>query len=317
MKFEQPVPVTWLAEFVNAKLTGNDTQQATGINEIHKVTSGDISFVDNEKYFNSCLISPATVIIINKEVDCPAGKTLLVTEDPFKAYVQIVKHFRPFEPSSKMISDLAVVGEGTHLQPGVFVGNHVRIGKNCLVHPNVTIYDHTVIGDNVIIHAGTVLGADAFYFKRRKEREVQYDKMESCGRVIIEDDVEIGAGCTIDKGVSGDTIIGKGTKLDNHIHIGHGAVVGKNCLFAAQVGIGGKAIIEDEVILWGQVGVSKDLTIGKGAVIYAQSGVGQTIEGGKVYFGSPVEDARSKMRELNWVKRIPEIWERLNGPKKL
>lgn len=315
MKFEKAVPVQWLADFVNARITGDTTQQATGINEIHKVTAGDISFVDFEKYYNTCLNSAATVIIINKEVDCPPGKTLLICDDPFSAYVKIVNHFRPFEPANKMISDSALIGEGTHLQPGVFVGNHVRIGKNCLIHPNVTIYDHTVIGDNVIIHAGTVLGADAFYFKRRKDREVQYDKMLSCGRVIIEDDVEIGAGCTIDKGVSGDTIIGKGTKLDNHIHIGHGVEVGKNCLFAAQVGIGGKAIIEDEVILWGQVGVSKDLRIGKGAIVYAQSGVPQSIEGGKVYFGSPVEDAKTKMRELNWIKRIPEMWEKITGTK--
>ena len=247
-------------------------------------------------YYNACLTSAATVIIINKEVPCPDGKTLLVTDEPFNAYVKLVKHFRPFEPASKMISDSAVIGEGTHLQPGVFVGNHVRIGKDCLIHPNVTIYDHCVIGDNVIIHAGCVLGADAFYYKRRKNEEVQYNKMESCGRVILEDDVEIGAGTTIDKGVSGDTIIGRGTKLDNHIHIGHGAVIGKNCLFAAQVGIGGKAIIEDEVILWGQVGVSKDLTIGKGAVVLAQSGVPASLEGGKTYFGSPVVDAKTKMR---------------------
>jgi UDP-3-O-[3-hydroxymyristoyl] glucosamine N-acyltransferase len=164
----------------------------------------------------------------------------------------------------------------------------------------------------VIIHAGTVIGADAFYFKRRKDRDVQYDKLESCGRVIIEDDVGIGAGTTIDKGVSGDTIIGAGTKLDNHIHIGHGAVIGKNCLFAAQVGIGGKAIIEDEVILWGQVGVSKDLTIGKGAIVLAQSGVPSSLDAGKTYFGSPVEEAKTKMRELAWVKRIPEMWDKMN-----
>ena len=195
--------------------------------------------------------------------------------------------------------------------PGAFVGNNVSIGTDCIIHPNVTIYDHTVIGDDVIIHAGTVIGADAFYFKRRKERQIQYDKLESCGRVVIGDSVEIGACCTIDRGVSGDTLIGSGTKLDNHVHIGHGAVIGKNCLFAAQVGIGGKAIIEDEVILWGQVGVSKDLTIGKGAVVYAQSGVPASIPGGKVYFGSPVEDARVKMKELNWIKRIPEIWEKI------
>jgi len=311
MKLEQPVPVQWVADFINAKLVGDAAQLVTGLNEIHKVERGDISFVDFEKYYNKCLQSAATIIIINKEVACPAGKTLLVHSDPFSAYVSLVKHFKGFERSARMVSETAQIGEGTHLQPNVFVGNHVKIGKNCLIHPHVTIYDHTQIGDNVIIHAGAVLGADAFYFKRRKERASQYDKLESSGRVIIHDDVEIGACCTIDKGVSGDTIIGQGTKMDNHVHIGHGAVIGKNCLFAAQVGIGGKAIIEDEVILWGQVGVSKDLTIGKGAVVYAQSGVPASIDGGKVYFGSPVEDAMTKMKELNWIKRIPAMWEKL------
>jgi UDP-3-O-[3-hydroxymyristoyl] glucosamine N-acyltransferase len=317
MKFEKPVPVQWVADFTGAKLVGNSLQDATGINEIHKVTAGDISFVDFEKYYDKCLHSAATIIIINKEVACPEGKTLLVTDEPFTAYVKLVKHFRPFEPSAKMISDTAIIGEGTIVQPGTFIGNNVRIGSNCLIHPNVTIYDHTIIGDNVIIHAGTILGADAFYFKRRKDRVVQYDKMESCGRVVIHDDVEIGAGATIDKGVSGDTIIGAGTKLDNHIHIGHGAVIGKNCLFAAQVGIGGKAIIEDEVILWGQVGVSKDLNIGKGAIVMAQSGVPASIDGGKAYFGSPVGEAKPKMKELAWIKRIPELWEKVYGNKNL
>ncbi|MBL7712946.1 MAG: UDP-3-O-(3-hydroxymyristoyl)glucosamine N-acyltransferase [Chitinophagaceae bacterium] len=312
MRFDQPVSVQWIAEFTGARMIGDTNQLCTGINEIHKVSPGDISFVDFEKYYDKCLYSPATVIIINKEVACPEGKTLLVLDDPFSAYVKIVKHFRPFEPARQMISDSAQIGEGTQLQPGVFIGNHVQIGKNCLIHPNVTIYDHTIIGDNTIIHAGSVLGADAFYFKRRKERSIQYDKLESCGRVIIGNDVEIGACCTIDKGVSGDTIVGEGTKLDNHIHIGHGAVIGRNCLFAAQVGIGGKAIIEDEVILWGQVGVSKDLVIGKGAVVNAQSGVPSSIEGGQAYFGSPAAPAKDKMKELFWVKQIPEIWKRLN-----
>ncbi len=317
MRFEKPVPVQWIADFTGTRLVGNASQEATGINEIHKVTTGDISFVDFEKYYDTCLNSAATVIIINKEVACPEGKTLLVTDEPFTAYVNIVKHFRPFVPASGLISDSAVIGEGTIIQPGAFVGNRVIIGNNCLIHPNVTIYDHSVIGDDVIIHAGSVIGADAFYFKRRKNRELQYDKMESCGRVVIHDGVEIGACTTIDKGVSGDTIIGAGTKLDNHIHIGHGAVIGKNCLFAAQVGIGGKAIIEDEVILWGQVGVSKDLTIGKGAILMAQSGVPASLEGGKSYFGSPAGDARPKMRELAWIKRIPELWEKVYGNKNL
>jgi len=313
MKFNAPIPVTEIAAYIGAELEGNDQQMATGINEIHKVTPGDISFVDFEKYYDKCLRSAATIIIINKKVDCPPGKTLLVLPDPFSAYVKIVKRFRPFEPATKPISDTAVIGKDTIIQPNVFIGNHVTIGENCLIHPNVTIYDHTVIGNNVIIHAGTVIGADAFYFKKRADREVMYDKMESCGRVIIEDDVEIGASCTIDKGVSGDTIIGRGTKFDNMIHIGHGTIIGRNCLFAAQVGVGGKAHIEDNVILWGQVGVSKDLVIGKGAVVLAKSGVPGSLEGGKTYFGIPVDDARTKMKEVAWIKRIPEIWEKLKS----
>ena len=313
MKFEAPVAVTEIAAYIGAELVGNSQLMAGGINEIHKVTTGDISFVDFEKYYNASLQSAATIIIINKKVQCPEGKALLVLDDPFNAYVKLVKRFRPFEPATKAISDTAVIGEGTIVQPNVFIGNHVRIGRNCIIHPNVTIYDHSVIGDNVIIHAGTVLGADAFYFKKRGQREVIYDKMLSCGRVVIEDDVELGAGCTIDKGVSGDTIIGRGTKLDNMIHVGHGTVIGRNCLIAAQAGIAGKARLEDNVILWGQVGVNKDLTIGKGAVVYAQSGVPGNLEGGKVYFGSPVEDAKEKMKELNWIKRIPEIWEKVKN----
>ncbi|MCF6401830.1 UDP-3-O-(3-hydroxymyristoyl)glucosamine N-acyltransferase [Chitinophaga filiformis] len=313
MKFNEPIAVTEIAAFIGAELEGDDTLMATGINEIHKVEPGDISFVDFAKYYDACLKSAATIIIINKKVACPPGKVLLVSDDPFSAYVKLVKRFRPFEPATNPISDSAVIGEGTIIQPNVFIGNHVTIGTNCIIHPNVTIYDNSIIGNNVIIHAGTVIGADAFYFKKRADREVMYDKMESCGRVIIEDDVEIGAGCTIDKGVSGDTIIGRGTKFDNMIHIGHGTVIGRNCLFAGQVGVGGKAHIQDNVILWGQVGVSKDLTIGKGAVVLAQSGVPSSLEGGKVYFGSPVEDAKVKMKEINWIKRIPEIWQKLYG----
>jgi UDP-3-O-[3-hydroxymyristoyl] glucosamine N-acyltransferase len=211
----------------------------------------------------------------------------------------------------KMSSDTAIVGKGCTVMPGAYIGNHVSVGDNCIIYPNVTILDHCIIGNNVIIQAGTVIGSDAFYYNKRPNRPVHYRKMNSCGRVIIEDFVEIGAGCTIDRGVSSDTIIGAGTKMDNLIHIGHDTVIGKNCLFAAQVGIAGATNIEDEVILWGQVGVSKTLTIGKAAVVNAQSGVPFSLEGGKTYFGSPAIDAKEKMKELVWVKRIPEIWDRI------
>ncbi|MFN8306486.1 MAG: UDP-3-O-(3-hydroxymyristoyl)glucosamine N-acyltransferase [Ferruginibacter sp.] len=313
MQFPAPVSLTWIAELIQAKLVGNTQAQATGINEIHKVEKGDLVFVDHPKYYNKCLNSAASFIIINKETEVPEGKALLIVENPFEAYCRIVQHFRPFEPATKLISDSARIGEGSFLYPGVFVGHHVRIGKNCIIHPNVTIMDHCIIGNNVIIQAGTVIGSDAFYYNSKKDRELWYKKMPSCGRVIIEDDVEIGAGCTIDRGVSHDSIIGQGTKMDNMIHIGHDTVTGKNCLIAAQVGIAGVVTLEDGVTLWGQVGVSKTLTIGANATIYAQSGVGKDTEGGKVYFGSPIEDAKEKMKELVWVKRIPELWEKVMG----
>lgn len=313
MKFPSPVAVQWIAELIDAKVTGNVNGQATGINEIHKVEAGDLMFVDHPKYYDKCINSAASFIIINKEATIPEGKALLICAEPFEAYLKIVKHFRPFSPSHQLISESAKIGEGTVLMPGAFVGNHVTIGKNCIIYPNVSIYDYTVIGNNVIIQSGTVIGSDAFYYNTKKNREVWYKKMESCGRVVIEDDVEIGAACTIDKGVSHDTVIGRGTKFDNQVHIGHDSIIGKNCLFAAQVGVAGGVDIKDGVVLWGQVGVSKTLTIGENAVVFAQSGVPDSIEGNRSYFGTPVEDALQKKKELVWVKRIPEMWEKLKN----
>lgn len=308
MQFPSPVSVQWLAGFLGAELIGDKDGQATGINEIHKVEKGDLVFVDHPKYYETCIRSEASFIIINKAVEVPPGKALLVVDQPFDAYLKIVRHFRPFEPATGMISPSAVIGEGTYVYPNAFIGHHVKIGKNCMIHPNVTILDHSVIGDHVIIQAGTVIGSDAFYYNGKKDREVWYRKMESCGRVVIGDYVEIGAGCAIDRGVTHDTVIGAGSKLDNLIHIGHDTVTGKNCLFAGQVGIAGAVTIGNGVILWGQVGVSKTLTIGDNAVVYAQSGVPASLEGGKSYFGTPVEEAKTKMKEFVWVKRIPELW---------
>ncbi len=315
MRFEKPVPIRTIAEMINAKLIGNKDGKATGINEIHMVEPGDIVFVDHPRYYDKCIQSAATFIIINKILDIPGEKALLVVDDPFEAYLAIVDHFRPFTPSMKMVSNSSVIGKGSVVMPNAYIGNHVQIGEDCIIHPNVTILDHCIIGNRVIIQAGTVIGSDAFYYNKKISRPVHYKKMSSCGRVVIENDVEIGAGCTIDRGVSGDTLIGAGTKIDNLVHIGHDTKVGKNCLLAGQAGIAGATILEDEVILWGQVGVSKTLTIGKGAVIYAQSGVPTSLEGGKAYFGSPATDAKEKMKEFVWVKRIPEIWEKLTGKK--
>jgi UDP-3-O-[3-hydroxymyristoyl] glucosamine N-acyltransferase len=311
MKFPSPVSLKWLSEFLEAKLIGNTGASAAGINEIHKVEKGDLVFVDHPKYYQKCLQSDASFIIINQEVDFPEGKALLIVEQPFEAYQKIVRHFRPFEPAVQSVSPTAHIGESSHLYPGVFVGNHVQIGERCVIHPNVVIMDHCIIGNDVVIQASTVIGSDAFYYNTNKNRESWYKRMLSCGRVVIEDDVEIGAGCTIDRGVSGDTVIGKGSRLDNMIHIGHDTILGKNCLLAAQVGIAGAVEIGNGVILWGQVGVSKTLSIGDNAIVYAQSGVPYSLEANKIYFGSPAEEASAKKRELVWIRRIPEIWQKL------
>lgn len=312
MKFPAPVSVQWIGNLINAEIVGDAHAEITGINEIHKVEKGDLVFVDHPKYYDKCLNSDAGFIIINtKEVTVPEGKSILVVKEPFEAYLSIVNHFRPFKAATKSISEDAVIGEGTVIMPNVFIGPEVRIGRNCVIHPNVSLLGYTSIGDHVVIQAGTVIGSDAFYYNTKKDRPHWYKRMESCGSVVIEDHVEIGAGCTIDRGVTAETFIGAGTKMDNMVHIGHDTTVGRNCLFAAQVGIAGGTIIEEGVTLWGQVGVSKTLTIGANAVVLAQSGVPSSLAGGKTYFGYPAEDASIKRRELVWIKRIPELWKKV------
>lgn len=313
MKLKSPITLGEAAVFLKCKFIGKEDMSITGLNEIHKVKSGDLTFVDYHKYYDKALTSSATFILINAELDFPSDKGILISEDPFRDYNKLVNRYYETQPvmgHGNAHGKDVIVGEDSVIMHNVFLGDRVSIGKNCKIYPNVVIYSDTQIGDNVIIHANTVIGADAFYFKKRQEG---YDKLYSCGRVIIQDNVEIGAACTIDKGVSGDTIIGQGTKFDNQVHIGHGVVVGKNCLFAAQVGVGGKTIVEDDVTLWGQVGVQKDILIEKGAVVLGQSGVTKSIKGNKVYFGTPAGDAKARFKELGYLKRLPGLFEDYYG----
>ncbi len=309
MKLSRPHSLEEIAQILGCKFLGPAKHIITGINEIHVVEAGDIVFVDHPKYYNKALDSAATTILINKEVEVPEGKGLLISDDPFRDFNILTLRFNPFTAATKAIAPSAQIGEGTIVQPNVFIGNHVKIGKNCLIHSNVSIYDNTVIDDDVTIHANAVLGADAFYYKKRPDG---YDKLISGGNVVIENKVDIGAGSTIDRGVSGSTIIGEGSKLDNNVQIGHDTRIGKHCLFASQVGIAGCVVVEDWVTLWGQVGVTSGITIGKGAVVYAQSGVSKSLEGNKTYFGSPAEEARKKYREIASIRILPEVIEKLN-----
>lgn len=301
MRFPQPYTLKQIATIINAKYIGDDDFSVLGMNEIHVVQPGDIVFVDHPKYYDKALQSKATIVLINKEVECPEGKALLISDDPFRDFNKLTDFFKPFVKAFSLVAPTAVIGKNTIIQPGAFIGNNVKIGKNCLIHSNVSVYDDCIIGDNVTIHAGTVLGADAFYYKKRPEG---FDKLKSGGRVVIEDNVDLGALCTIDKGVTGDTTIKKGTKIDNQVHIGHDTVVGEKCLIASQTGIAGCVVIEDEVTIWGQVGMTSAITIGKKAVILAQSGVSKSLEGNQTYFGYPAGEAREKYREMSALKQL-------------
>jgi UDP-3-O-[3-hydroxymyristoyl] glucosamine N-acyltransferase len=309
MKFPSKHTLQQIAALINCDYVGAADFEIFGINEIHVVEAGDIVFVDHPKYYDKALQSAATVILINKKVVCPEGKALIISDDPFRDFNTLTKHFRPFIAAGAAIALSAEIGEGTIIQPNCFIGNNVSVGKNCIIHSNVAIYDNCVIGDNVIIHAGTIIGADAFYYKKRVDG---FDQLLSGGRVVIENNVGIGALCTIDKGVTGDTTIKAGTKIDNQVHVGHDTVIGKKCLIAAQTGIAGCVIIEDEVTIWGQVGTTSGITIGSKAVILGQTGVTKSVEGGKSYFGTPIQESREKLKQLANIKRLPELLKKSN-----
>ena len=308
MKFSTAHSLKEIAAIIDCEYVGAADFPVLGMNEIHVVEHGDIVFVDHPKYYHKALSSKASVVLINKKVECPPAKALLITDDPFRDFNVLTTFFKPFQSASKTIADSAIIGQNTVVQPNVFIGNHVTIGKNCIIHANVCIYDHCVIGNNVVIHSGTVLGSDAFYYKNRPAK---FDKLISGGRVVLEDDVELGSLCTIDKGVTGDTTIKKGTKLDNQVHVGHDTVIGEKCLIASQTGIAGCVVIEDEVTLWGQVGTNSGITIGKKAVIMGQTGVTKSVEGGKSYFGTPIAESREKLKQLAYIKQIPAILKKL------
>jgi UDP-3-O-[3-hydroxymyristoyl] glucosamine N-acyltransferase len=309
MKFKKAFTLLEIAKIVDCEYVGSDTFPVFGMNVIHLAEDGDIVFVDHPKYYDKALKCAASVIIINKEVVCPEGKALLISNDPFGDFNKLTNYFSPFTSAKKAISTTSKIGTDTIVQPNCFIGNYVEIGDNCLIHANVSIYDFTVIGDNVEVHSGTVLGAEAFYYKKNSRG---FRKLQSGGRVVIENNVDIGALCTIDRGITGDTTIGEGTKIDNQVHVGHDTMIGKRCLIASQTGISGCVTIEDDVTLWGQVGTTSGITIGKGAIILGQSGVTKSVAGGKTYFGSPIEESREKLKQLANIKKIPELLSKLN-----
>lgn len=303
MKLNRSYTIAEIAQLIGCEYSGDASHTITGINEIHRVEPGDLVFVDHPKYYEKALNSKADTILINQRVEAPKGKALLFSDDPFRDYNILTRHFSPWAMVTGPKGNNVHIHETAQVHTSVILGNDITIGARSIIHAGVVLYDQVHIGENCIIHANTVLGSDAFYYKARVTGR---DKMHSCGSLIIDNHVEIGAGCTIDRGVSGATRIGEGTKIDNSVHIGHDTIIGKNSLFAAQVGIAGCVNIENNVILWGQVGVASGVTIGENAVVLGQSGVTKSLEGNMTYFGTPAEDVKRKYRELAGLRKLPE-----------
>jgi UDP-3-O-[3-hydroxymyristoyl] glucosamine N-acyltransferase len=241
-------------------------------------------------------------------VDCPDGKALILSQAPFDAFNQLTRYFMPekdpYKPQDQHIHPTSIIF------PNVFIGSNVTIGEYCKIMAGAVIGDNTIIENYVIIGPNTVLGHSAFYYKKK---ETGYDRMHTCGGVHIESEVEIGALCTIDAGVTGMTRIGKGTKIDNQVHVGHDTQVGEHCLMASGVGIAGCVIIKNHVTLWGQVGCASNVTIENNVTVYAQSGIGKNLLEGKTYFGSPCEEAKDKFREIIALKKLPSILDKLSN----
>ncbi|MDX2284716.1 MAG: UDP-3-O-(3-hydroxymyristoyl)glucosamine N-acyltransferase [Bacteroidia bacterium] len=325
MNLPEPLTLRSAAGLLGCESAGDPELILTGLNEIHRVRPGDLTFVDTPKYYAKALASDASAVLINQQLDPPPGKGLIFTSTPFDSFNRLLEWAQPALPLDQagqprcgpgvrmglhtVAGEDVEIGEGTEIGHHVVIGSHVRIGKHCRIHPRVTIGSCCEIGDYVCINPGTVIGSEAFYFRRSPER---YDKLLSKGRVRIGSHVDIGANCTIDRGVTADTVIGDWTKLDNLVQVGHDTVIGRRCIIAAQAGIAGVVQIEDEVVIWGQAGISKDLTIGKGAVIQGKTGVMSSLEGGKTYLGMIATESRRYLRELAALRRLPELLRRLD-----
>lgn len=212
MQFPHPIPVRELAQRFGAQLIGDETLAATGINEIHKVQPGDIAFSDAPKYFAKTLESAATILLLNQAAECPPGKAILVVEKPFDVYDALVREHRPFVPLTASVSPEADIHPTAIIEPGAVVAANVRIGAHSHIQANAYLGEFTLVGEHVVVGPGAIIGSDAFYFKKMPNGSLR--KWRSGGRVILENHADIGAGCTVNKGVSGDTIVGEGSKLD-------------------------------------------------------------------------------------------------------
>ncbi|MHC5082137.1 MAG: UDP-3-O-(3-hydroxymyristoyl)glucosamine N-acyltransferase [Planctomycetota bacterium] len=323
-----------LAARIGGRVQGDGKVVITHVAPIGTAETGAITFIANPLYRRMLGQTKASAVIVPADVEAP-DRNLLVTDNSYLAFAKAVDLFHP-EPSppaagvkpgahvdptaalgqgvtvypGAFVGPQAVLGEGCVLHPGVYVGEGVSVGAHTVLHANVALYPGTVVGNRVIIHAGAVMGSDGFGFAMDRGENV---KIRQVGHVVLEDEVEIGANCTVDRAVLGETRIGQGTKIDNLVQIGHNVTIGKNCVIVAQVGISGSSTIGDRVTLAGQVGVAGHITIGDGAEVGAKSGVVDDVPPGKKVLGLPAIPLAEAKRALLITRYLPETGKSLEG----
>ncbi len=317
-----------LAEYVGGRVVGDPDVIIRSASTLGRAGEGDISFLTNRKYKKQLRTTKASAVIVGKE-GANTSVPLLIAEDPYYAFMQIMvllhghrKHKKVgISPRASIadtakvgadchihdfvtISDDAKVGDGCVIYPCVYVGPGVQIGNDSIIYPNVTIYDGCEIGNRVIINANTTIGEDGFGYASHKG---VHHKIPQIGTVIIEDDVELGACCAIERGTLGDTIIGQGSKISDLVTIGHGTKIGPHCLLVAQVGIAGSTSLGHHCIVGGQVGIVGHINIGNNVTIAAQAGVINNVPDGKVVLGAPAIEAGQGKRAYGMIQYLPEI----------
>ncbi len=298
-----------LAEAVLGRVVGDGETQIERIADLNHAGEGEIAYVDNEKFFDAAFASKASCLIVSSSERFP-GRTVIEVSNPKLAFSLIgaLLHTTPRVPSihpTAVIAETANVAKTAYIGPHVTIGEHVTVGEECILHPNVVLYDDVAIGNRVILHAGVCIGADGFGYVRH---DLGYQKFPQIGTVVIEDDVEIGAYTCVDRAALGRTRIGRGTKLDNMVHVGHNCDIGERVVIAAQTGISGSVVIEDDVVVGGQVGFGDHTRVQKGAIIGSKAGIlpGKIVRPG-VWWGIPVQPLNQYKRMNAHMNKLAEM----------
>lgn len=322
-----------IAALVNGTLEGDASAKVQDVAEIQHARSGQLTFLANPKYHKHVATTQAEAILVDREFS-DHYKNLIRVDNPNYAFAQLIERFRPelplpkpgIDPSAKIapsarIDATSYIGPHVVLQNGVKIGGHCflfansyiglecEIGTNTVIYPNVTIYPRCRIGDHVRVHAGTVIGSDGYGFVRTDQG---ISKIPQAGGVVIGEEVEIGANCAIDRGTIGNTVIGRGTKLDNLIQVGHNVKIGEYCFIAGQTGLAGSCQMENYVTVGGQVGIAGHLTIGEKAQIAGQSGITKDVPPGTIMFGYPAREQKKARREIAYIRKLPELNRKIN-----